>query len=155
MIDNWLAIIASSGYHLHLPEVHGAVRIHQSLSSNRYGRYRILDRPNPVCVWNVEKKKQRSEKRNPLIIKSIENATAAITTKIKPNVYVFSLSHTHRWFGMFRFKRSQRTSNCRNMIYCFMLTRIIVQFCIQFLKTWPHYLIYWRFSYRFTNSNEK
>lgn len=108
-----------------------------------------------VCVWNVEKKKQRSEKRNPLIIKSIENATAAITTKIKPNVYVFSLSHTHRWFGMFRFKRSQRTSNCRNMIYCFMLTRIIVQFCIQFLKTWPHYLIYWRFSYRFTNSNEK
>lgn len=56
---------------------------------------------------------------------------------------------------MFRFKRSQRTSNRRNVIYCFMLARICIQFYIEFLKAGPHYLIYGRFSYRFTQFQMK
>lgn len=113
--------------HLHLREVHGAARIHQSPNSNRYDRYRRLDRPSP---FGRKKKKW---------IKSINCKKCK-----KKN------SHTYRRFGMFRFEWSQRTSNCWNVIYCFMLTRICIQFYIEFLKTWPHYLIYERFSYRFT-----
>lgn len=131
---NWLA---EHRIYLRLQEVHGAIPIHQNPSSNRCGRYRKLGRPNP----------KRNERKKTIrwIAKSI--ATTRSMRACVCDVWIVS----YRWFGVFRFKRSQRTSNCWNVIYCFILTRIVIQFCIEFLKAWPHYLIDERFSYRFTN----
>lgn len=53
-------------YHLHLPEVHGAARIHQSPSSNRYGRCHKLDRPSPL------KFEEKSEKKSGNYVNGLE-----------------------------------------------------------------------------------
>lgn len=44
----------------------------------------------------------------------------------------------HRWFGVFSSDGSQRAGNRWDVIYCFILTWIIL-FCIKLFKSRPHY----------------
>lgn len=103
------------------------------------------------ALWNLKKK----VRKNPLITSMDWKNWWCIlmeleTKKQRSQMAFWFIANTYRRFGVFRFKRSQRTSNCGNVIYCFMLARIRIQFYIEFLKAGPHYLIYGRFSYRFT-----
>lgn len=109
--------------HLHLLRVHGAVRIRRNQNWDRYGLYH----PSPAL-------RKEKETVGISVVHRRRGSRERAKRKGNRNLGAFA----YRWFSVFRSDGSQGTRYRWDVIYCFILTWIIL-FGIEFFKSRPHY----------------